>query len=194
MNALGRRPPEKDQYISEVLGQSNTLHMLIDNPVVEIFDFLVAKVPTHTADNESPVMFNQVNLQKMSPFFKLVRQKNIKEGDFKHLFEALLASGHVDIDSPDQFGMSAFWFFYTNNRMEEAFYLAEKHGANMNHIDNYGVFPLKKELYSGNVALFKQLLEKGANPNMIDEFQRTVLHLACDYAHRKDYKEVLRLL
>jgi ankyrin repeat protein len=50
----------------------------------------------------------------------------------------------------------------------------------MNHIDNYGLFPLKKELYANNLPLFKQLLEKGANPNMIDEFQRTVMHLACD--------------
>jgi ankyrin repeat protein len=90
--------------------------------------------------------------------------------------------------------MSAFWFFYNNNRHEEAFYLAEKHGADMNHIDNYGVFPLKKELMASNLALFRQLLEKGANPNMIDEFQRTVLHLACDFAHRKDYREVIRLL
>lgn len=91
-----------------------------------------------------------------------------------------MSSGHVDVDSPDQFGTTAFWYFYSNNRLEEAFYLAEKHGANMNHIDNYGFFPLKKELYANNLPLFKQLLEKGANPNMIDEFQRTVMHLACD--------------
>lgn len=66
--------------------------------------------------------------------------------------------------------MSAFWYLYTNNRVDEALYLAEKFGASINHIDNYGVFALKKELYSNNLVLFRQLLEKGANPDMVDEF------------------------
>lgn len=188
--ALARRPPEKDQYISEALGLCNALHLLIDTPVLEIFEFLVSK-GSNAGDSN---LFNQANFQKMSPFFKLVKQKNIKEGDYKKMFDGLLSSGRVDVDGTDQFGMSAFWFFYSNNRHEEAFYLAEKHGGDMNHIDNYGVFPLKKELMAGNLQLFKQLLEKGANPNMTDEFQRTVLHLACDFAHRKDYREVLKLL
>lgn len=65
--------------------------------------------------------------------------------------------------------MSAFWFFYTNNRFEDAFYLVGK-GANINHIDNYGVFALKRELFANNYNMLKQLLEKGADPNMSDEF------------------------
>jgi ankyrin repeat protein len=44
------------------------------------------------------------------------------------------------------------------------------------------------------VELFKRLLEKGANPNMIDEFQRTVLHHACNFADRKDYSQMYNLL
>ena len=106
----------------------------------------------------------------MSPFFKLVKTKDIKNNkEFKYCFETLLKTGKVDIISPDQFGMSAFWYFYTNNRHEEAFYLVDK-GANINHIDNYGVFALKRELFNNNYAVIKQLLEKGANPNMTDEF------------------------
>lgn len=134
-------------------------------------------------------------MQKMSPFFKLVRTKNLQEPDFKHLFDALLASGHVEIDSPDQFGASAFWYLFTNNRQEEAFYLAETHHANINHIDNYGIFALKRELYNNNLPLMTRLLDKGkANANMIDEFERTVLHLSCDYSNRRDYSDVFRLL
>ena len=83
----------------------------------------------------------------MTPFFKLVKTKQINNApDHKYLFESLLKSGSVDIDSPDQFGTSAFWFFYTNNRIAEALYLVDK-GANINHIDNYGMFALKKELF-----------------------------------------------
>ncbi len=89
--------------------------------------------------------------------------------------------------------MSAFWYFYTNNRFDEAFYLVDK-GANINHIDNYGFFALKRELFNNNVAMIKRLLEKGANPDTTDEFKRTILHLACDFAHRKDYTEVFKLL
>jgi ankyrin repeat protein len=60
--------------------------------------------------------------------------------------------------------MSAFWYFYTNNRNQEAMYLVDK-GANINHIDNYGMFALKRELFQANYENIKILLEKGANPN-----------------------------
>jgi ankyrin repeat protein len=69
---------------------------------------------------------NQVNFQNMTPFFKLVKTKDIKnDATFKYCFEKLLESGKVDINAPDQFGMSAFWYFYTNNRIDEAFYLVD---------------------------------------------------------------------
>lgn len=101
----------------------------------------------------------------MTPFFKLVKTTDIKTvGFYKFCFEKLLESGKVDIDAPDQFGNSAFWYFYSNKRYEEAMYLVEK-GANINHIDNYGMFALKKELLANDYALIKKLLEAGANPN-----------------------------
>ena len=71
------------------------------------------------------------------------------------MFDALIQTGHVDIDSPDQFGMSSFWYLYTNNRVDDALYLADKFGANLNHMDNYGTFALKKELHGNNLPLFK---------------------------------------
>ena len=89
--------------------------------------------------------------------------------------------------------MSAFWYFYSNNRMADAMFLVDR-GAKINHRDNYGMFALKKELYNANYENIKVLLEKGADPNNQDEFQRTVLHLACDYAHRKHYAEIFKLL
>jgi len=36
-------------------------------------------------------------------------------------------------------------------------YLVDK-GANINHMDNYGEFALKRELFIGNEALFRKLL------------------------------------
>ncbi len=39
------------------------------------------------------------------------------------------------------------------------------------------------------------MLDQGhANPNMKDEFQRTVLHLCCDYSNRRDYNEYFKIL
>ncbi len=61
----------------------------------------------------------------MSPFFKLVKTKNFKEGDYKLMFDALLKTGKVKIDSTDQFGMSAFWYLYTNKRFDDALYLVQ---------------------------------------------------------------------
>ena len=58
-------------------------------------------------------------------------------------------------------------------------YLVDQ-GANINHIDNYGLFALKRELFRGDVVLMKKLLEKGANPDQRDEFERTCLHMAAN--------------
>ncbi|CDW79015.1 nad(+) adp-ribosyltransferase-3 [Stylonychia lemnae] len=185
--AQGRRPPEKDQYTSELLGLCSVIHLLVENNVVirPVFDFFI---------NLQGIQLNQVNFQKMTPFFKLVKTKNIKDNqDHKYCFEQLIKTGKVDIDAPDQFGMSSFWFFYSNNRFDEAFYLVSQ-GANINHIDNYGFFALKKELFNSNINMIQKLLEKKANPDTTDEFQRTILHLSCDFSHRKDYKEIFKLL
>ena len=101
----------------------------------------------------------------MTPFFMLVKTKDIKNDEYyKYYFEKLLETGKVDINAFDQFGNSAFWHFYNNNRIEDAFYLVDK-GANINHIDNYGFFALKSELYKNNFEMMKRLLDKGADPN-----------------------------
>ena len=166
-NILARRPPERDQYISEALGLSNALHLLIDTPNVPIFKFLVS---LQGIDGENGLL-NQVNFQKMSPFFKLVKTKSFNDGDYKVMFNALLSTGQVNIDSTDQFGMSAFWYLYTNKRFDDALKLVQQFGANINHIDNYGEFALKKELFDNNLQGFTRLLDQGkANPDMRNEF------------------------
>ncbi len=53
-----KKLPEKDQYISEALGLSNALHLLIDTPNVELFTFLVS---LEGIGGESGLL-NQVNL------------------------------------------------------------------------------------------------------------------------------------
>lgn len=180
----GRRPPEKDQYVNE--GLSNAVHLLLDHKVSKkLFDYVMGI---------KGMEMNQVNLQKMTPFFKLVKTKDIKNNKYyKRCFEKLLESGEVDINAPDQFGCSAFWHFYSNNRFDEAFFLVDK-GANINHLDNYGMFALKKELWANNLEMMKKLLQKGADPNQTDEFGRTCLHLACNMVARRDMKETLKVL
>jgi ankyrin repeat protein len=91
--------------------------------------------------------------------------------------------------------MSAFWYLYSNKRLDDALYLVQQFGANINHIDNYGTFALKRELFDNNLQGFTRLLDQGqANPDMRDEFQRSCLHLACDFAHRRDYTEFFKAL
>lgn len=130
----------------------------------------------------------------MTPFFKLVKTKGVEGDDYyKRCFEKLLASGSVDINAPDQFGCSAFWHFYNNNKIEDALFLVDK-GANINHMDNYGMYALKKELWSNNLPMMQRLLQKGADPNMTDEFGRTCLHLVCNMVQNRDKKDTIKLL
>jgi hypothetical protein len=39
---LARRPPEKDQYISEELGLSNAVHILINHANKDLFEYFVS--------------------------------------------------------------------------------------------------------------------------------------------------------
>ena len=89
---------------------------MIETPNVPIFKFLVS---LEGIGGENGLL-NQVNFQKMSPFFKLVKTKPFNDGDYKVMFNSLLDVGQVNIDSTDQFGMSAFWYLYTNNRFDDA--------------------------------------------------------------------------
>ena len=70
------------------------------------------------------MILTKFNLKKMTPFFMLVKTKDIKNDPYyKSCFDRLLDTGKVDINAPDQFGISAFWHFYINNRLDEAFFL-----------------------------------------------------------------------
>jgi hypothetical protein len=55
--------------------------------------------------------------------------------------------------------MSAFWYLYSNKRLDDALYLVQQFGANINHIDNYGTFALKRELFDNNLQGFTRLLD-----------------------------------
>ena len=57
--------------------------------------------------------------------------------------------------------MSAFWYLYSNKRLDDALYLVQQFGANINHIDNYGYFALKRELFDNNLQGFTRLLDQG---------------------------------
>jgi hypothetical protein len=57
--------------------------------------------------------------------------------------------------------MSAFWYLYSNKRLDDSLYLVQHFGANINHIDNYGSFALKRELFDNNLQGFTRLLDQG---------------------------------
>lgn len=77
------------------MGLCHAIHLLIDDNVTirPLFDYFL---------NIQGIQLNQVNLMKMTPFFKLVKTKNIRDnGDHKYCFEQLIKTGKVDIDAPD---------------------------------------------------------------------------------------------
>jgi ankyrin repeat protein len=120
------------------------------------------------------VTTEEINIQKMTPFFTLIKTKDTTLPEYKYCLDKFLDT-KADIDSPDQFGISAFWYCYQNQKIDLAFYLASK-GADINRLDNYGFFALKKEVFENNLDRIKRLIDSGADINMKDEFQRTVLH------------------
>ena len=147
-------------------GECNALHIALDDPDDTVLDFLLSlNIP-----------MDQQNFDKMTPFFKLIKTKNVEAEPFKTVLGKMLAV-KADVDTPDQFGVSAFWHCFVNKRYDTAFLLA-KHGADLNRMDNYGWFPLKRMLFEDNREMLGKLLEMGADPNVQDEFARTVLHHA----------------
>lgn len=79
--------------MSEVLGLSNAIHILITHPNKDLFNYFISL---------EGFDLNQVSFQRMTPFFKLVKTKDIKQDEYsKYCFEKLLQSGQVDINAPD---------------------------------------------------------------------------------------------
>lgn len=151
-----------DEYCG--MGLSNALHIILEFPSQTVFDFLI----------DSGVTTDEINIKKMTPFFMLIKTKDTTLPEYKHCLDKFLTT-KSDIDSPDQFGVSAFWYCYQNQKVDLAFYLATK-GADVNRLDNYGFFALKSEVFNNNLDRIKRLLDVGADINKTDEFQRTVLH------------------
>jgi len=83
----------------------------------------------------------------------------------------------TDLDMPNQFGVTPFWYCYKENKQELALFLAEK-GANVNLRDNYGWFVMKHEVMKGNADLMLKLIQRGADVETRDELERSSLHLA----------------
>lgn len=147
-------------------GLSNALHLILEFPSQHVFDSIL----------DSGVSTEEINIKKMTPFFMLVKTKDTNLPEYKYWLDKFIST-KADIDSPDQFGISAFWHCYQNQKVDLALYLASK-GADINRLDNYGFFALKSELFNNNLARIQQLLNLGADVNKKDEFQRTVLHHA----------------
>lgn len=152
----------KNQYCDN--GLSNALHLILEFPSKAVFDSIL----------NSGVSTDEINIKKMTPFFMLIKTKDTSNPEYKYCLDKFISS-KSDIDSPDQFGVSAFWYCYQNQKVDLALYLASK-GADINRIDNYGFFALKSEVFNNNLARIQQLIGLGADINKKDEFQRTVLH------------------
>lgn len=140
--------------------------MILEFPSKTVFDFIL----------DSGVSTDEINIKKMTPFFMLIKTKDTTLPEYKNCLDKFIST-KSDIDSPDQFGISAFWYCYQNQKVDLAFYLATK-GADVNRLDNYGFFALKREVFNNNLDRIKRLIDVGADINQKDEFQRTVLHHA----------------
>jgi len=62
--------------------------------------------------------------------------------------------------------------------------LVETQGADVNEIDNRGIWPLLAAATDGNTAMVKLLLQLKANPNRHDQYQYTALHEAASLGFR----------
>ena len=142
------------------------MHLILEFPSKTVFDFIL----------DSGVSTDEINIKKMTPFFMLIKTKDTSLPEYKYSLDRFISS-KSDIDSPDQFGVSAFWHCYQNQKVDLALYLASK-GADINRLDNYGFFALKSEVFNNNLNRIQQLIGVGADINKKDEFQRTVLHHA----------------
>ena len=74
-------------------------------------------------------------------------------------------------------GNTIFLSAFLANRLDIAWFCVE-HGASINTRNKAFQFALKHAVNQNNMELVEQLLEKGADPNTVDEKGRSVLHYA----------------
>jgi ankyrin repeat protein len=68
--------------------------------------------------------------------------------------------------------------------------LVEQQAADINEIDDRGIWPLLAAATDGNVKMVELLLELQADPNQLDQYQYSALHEAASLGFR-DVVEVL---
>jgi ankyrin repeat protein len=100
---------------------------------------------------------------------------SLKESN-NHMLKSFLKAD-VRIDYPNRKGRTPFLNFYEKQNFELSSQMLDL-GANVNQMDNSGLFALKYALIRRQNPAIKKLLDYGANINQIDNKGRNLLHHA----------------
>jgi ankyrin repeat protein len=136
-------------------GLRNALHFIIAQPQKNVFDFLISiGINGDLPDYDEVTPFN---LMSSSLAF------NSLDPHHQHILQSFLKMD-VRIDYPNRKGRTAFLNFYEKSNFEMSYKMLGL-GANVNQMDNSGLFALKYALIRRQNASIQKLLDHGANIN-----------------------------
>ncbi len=148
-------------------GLRNAVHFLVSHPQKSLFDFIFSLgVNPDQPDYDEVTPFN---LMSTNTFNSLSESNN-------HMLKSFLKAD-VRIDYPNRKGRTPFLNFYEKQNFELSSQMLDL-GANVNQMDNSGLFALKYALIRRQNPAIKKLLDYGANINQIDNKGRNLLHHA----------------
>ena len=148
-------------------GLRNAFHLIISQPQKSMLEFIVSLgINADQADYDEVTPFNLMSNQAFNPLDENHQNmlKNFLELD-------------VRVDFPNRKGRTPFLNFYEKQNFELANKMLDL-GANVNQMDNSGLFALKYALIRRQNPSIQKLLERGANINQIDNKGRNLLHHA----------------
>lgn len=147
-------------------GLQNAIHILFKHPSVAVFEFLVDKLN---------LAVDETDFMGRNPFMINVAAYPSRQ-TFGNTVEKLLQKG-IRFDLADSNNRTPFLIYYENHNSALANKLLDM-GANINQMDQGGLFALKYALIRRQDDEIKRLVSKGANINQIDNKGRNLLHHA----------------
>ena len=127
--------------------------------------------------NELNLQFDSPDSQDRTPFSIGIDTQILKHNTLIDKAVNLLIEKKANIDYPDEANQTPYLKLY-NAQLREAAELLREKGANVNQMNNSGIFALKIALIRREDAEIKRLVSVGANINQIDQKGRNLLHFA----------------
>lgn len=140
------------------------MHLLFVHPMADLYLFL----------DKMGVNNDDTDFQGRNPFLIAVQSLPTNEMTASMLD---LLDRNVRFDLADKRGCTPFLIYYDHQNFAMANRLLDK-GANINAIDQDGLFALKYALVRRNDDELRRLCGLGANINLRDNHQRNLLHHA----------------